>query len=164
MLLLGLPKLWVGLGHSIPVEMHHRWLGVSLQKLCGSLWAGKEPCAGLVCNICWLLDIGETDRTSWNVGTFSSSQGIWGCRWLYWTLKKETYTISYSCMYFCSVYCNIIVYLYCWVTSKNNKLCKKYATQTPMQKWKPFPVVFYLLLQNNFPTQFLKWSVLTELL
>lgn len=47
---------------------------------------------------------------------------------------------------------------------KTTNFFLKYATQTPMQKWKPSPVVSYLLLQNNFPTQFLKWSVLTELL
>lgn len=64
-------------------------------------------------------------------------------------LKKETYQISYSCMYFCSVYCNVIAYLYCQVASNNNKLFLKCATQTPKQKWKPSPVVSYLLLQNN---------------
>lgn len=79
MFLLGLPQLWVGLGHSIPMQMHHTWPGASLQKLCGSLQAGKEPRAGLVCSIHWFVDIDEADWTSWKgpvlkyVGTFSSS-------------------------------------------------------------------------------------------
>lgn len=54
-----------------------------------TLSTGKEPCAGLVCDICWFLGIDEADRTSWKgpvlkyVGTFSISQGVrgWaGCR------------------------------------------------------------------------------------
>lgn len=67
------------------------------------LQAGKKLCGGLVCHICWHLGIDEADRAHWKgpllkyVGTFSSSQDIWGwgrCR--FWKNKATGTVIPVS--------------------------------------------------------------------